>query len=88
MNPKIEKITAEIEKLQAKQASVSSRIAELEAQKTDLENTEIVSIIRSADVPPSQLASFIRAFKERGVAPSALPAVYQPQQREVSDDAQ
>lgn len=74
MNPKIEKVTAEIEKTRARLIAAQERLAELEKQKTELENDEIVTQYRSVDVPPSEITAFIRAFKERGVPPASLPA--------------
>lgn len=76
MNPKIEKIASEIEKTKTRIAASQVRLAELEQQKTDLENTDIVNLFRSVDVPPADLAGFIRAFKERqSVAPGSYRAL-------------
>lgn len=69
MNPKIDKITVEIEKTKERIAASQARLEELEKQKTDLENTEIVNLFRSVDVPPRDLAGYIQAFRERGVPP-------------------
>lgn len=67
MNPKIQKVTTDIEKTQARIAEAQARLKELEQQKVDLENTEIVNLFRSVDVAPADLAGFIRAYKENGL---------------------
>lgn len=71
MNPKIEKITREIEKTQARIADDQARLKELERQKLNLENTEIVVLFRSVDVAPSELAAFIEKYKAQSVGASA-----------------
>ncbi len=62
MNPKITKIVAEIGRMKAKIADYQNRLRELERQKTELENADIVATVRGIDIPPEQLAEFIRAF--------------------------
>ena len=47
MNPRIKKIEQEIDKLKGKVASYQTRCRELEQQKRELENTEIVGVVRS-----------------------------------------
>lgn len=66
MNPKIDKVAREIEKTRAKITEAQERLKELERQKTDMENTEIVNLFRSINVAPGELADFIRAYKENG----------------------
>lgn len=74
MNPKIQKVTTEIERTRAKIAESQTRLKELEQQKTDLENTEIVNLFRSVDVAPAELAGFIRAYTEQAAGSTATPA--------------
>lgn len=76
MNPKIQKVTVDIEKTRARIAESQARLKELEQQKVDLENTEIVNLFRSVDVAPTDLAGFIRAYEEQaaGKVPAASPA--------------
>lgn len=45
MNQKIQKIVTEIEKVKSKIATQQARLRELEQQKTELENTEIVGMV-------------------------------------------
>jgi hypothetical protein len=63
MNPKLEKTVREIERARAKIAELQELLPELEKQKTELENTEIVRLVRSASVAPRELAEFLRAVK-------------------------
>ena len=63
MNGKIQKVEAEIEKVKAKITAQQARLRELEQQKTELENTEIVGMVRGLDVAPEELAAFIKAFR-------------------------
>jgi len=66
---KIEKINVEIEKAKAKIAEDQAHLRELERQKTELENTEIVGIVRDVKMSPQELAAFVRKFKEnKGVS--------------------
>ena len=66
MNPKIAKINTEIDKTKAKIAELQTRVRELERQRTEAENTEIVELVRGVDATPQELAAFIRAFRENG----------------------
>jgi hypothetical protein len=61
---KIEKINEEIGKTKAKIAEDQAHLRELERQKTEQENTEIVGIVRDVKMSPQELAAFVRKFKE------------------------
>lgn len=62
MNPRIQKVAAEIERVKEKLAAQQQRLRELEQQKTELENTEIVGVVRGLDVTPEELASLLRTL--------------------------
>lgn len=64
MNGKLQKVMAEIEKVKAKIAAQQTHLRELEQQKIELENTEIVGMVRGLDVAPEELAAFIKAFPQ------------------------
>ena len=70
MNGKLQKVMAEIEKVKAKIAAQQTHLRELEQQKTELENTEIVGMVRGLDVAPEELAAFIKAFRS---SPAGTP---------------
>lgn len=63
MNPKIEKLGIEIAKTKAKIETMQAKLREMEKQKTELENTDYVSIARSYDMTPAELAEFLKAMR-------------------------
>ena len=65
LNPKITKVTSDIEKTKDRIAEHQSRLRELERLKTELENSEIVATVRSVNIPPADLEAFARAFMEQ-----------------------
>ena len=65
MNPKLKKVTDEIEKTRAKISDMQSKLKDLERQKTELENADIIAMIRGIDVPPDEFGEFVRLFKEQ-----------------------
>ena len=66
MNPKIQKLTEEIDKISKRIKGLEARLIELKAQKDELEKTEIVEMVRSVSATPEELAAFIRTFREKG----------------------
>jgi len=71
LNPRIQKITEEITKLRRKITSNQTRLRELERQKVELENADIVATVRSMDVPPEELQNLIRRL-QNPIAPSII----------------
>ena len=69
MNPKITKLTEEIDKISNRIVSLETRLSELKQQKDELEKTEIVEMVRSVSATPEELAAFIKAFRNKGEAP-------------------
>lgn len=65
MNPKLQKITGEIEKTKVKISEYQSRLRELERQKTELENADLLALVRGIDIDTDEFAEFVRAYKER-----------------------
>lgn len=68
MNPKINKLKAEKEKNLRKIAEMTARNDEIDAQVMELENTDIIGIVRENGVSPEQLAELIRSLKNN-IAP-------------------
>ena len=64
MNPKIQKLKAEKEKLLAKRASIDARCDEIDAQITELENLDIVGTVREMGITPDQLAELLKKLME------------------------
>lgn len=85
MNTKITKVCAEIEKTKAKISEYNSRLRELEKQKTELENTEIVELVRGVEASPAELAAFIKAFREKSGTPVLL-GKEEPEHEETDND--
>jgi len=70
---KADKIVNEIAKTREKITDLQTKLRDLERQKTEQENNEIIEIIRGVDVTPRELAAFIEAYRQQGVA-AALEA--------------
>ena len=67
MNPRIQKISDEIEKLKRKITNNQTRLRDLERQKVELENADIVAAVRSIDVPPEDLSAFIQKLQNQAI---------------------
>ena len=61
MNPKIKKINREYKKNEEKIMELQARQAELEKQRTELENLDIIWLVRGVGLSPDQLAALIRS---------------------------
>lgn len=72
MNPKYEKVCADIEKIRGKLTTWTNRLRELERLKTELENTDIVAMFRSSNISRDQLEAYIQAFQQGN--PPTVPA--------------
>jgi len=84
MNPKISKINGDMEKTRDKISELQSRLRELERTKTELENADIVAIVRDIDIPPSEFEAFARAFMEQRKN-TAVPDSFSPPAGRASD---
>ena len=63
MNPKIKKINKEYAKNAEKITELQARQAELEQQRTELENLDILGLVRQVGLSPDQLAEILRSVK-------------------------
>ncbi len=61
MNQKLRKINTEYTKNAAKIAELQARQAELEKERTELENLDIIGLVRGVGMTPDQLAALIRS---------------------------
>lgn len=68
---KIERIDSEITKTKAKITDYQNRLRELEKQKTEAENIEIVALVRGMDIPRTELAATIAALRQGRGLPNA-----------------
>ncbi|MBQ8400733.1 MAG: DUF4315 family protein [Clostridia bacterium] len=60
MNPKIQKLKSEKEKLLAKKVSIEARCDEIDAQVTELENLDIIGTVREMGITPDQLTELLK----------------------------
>lgn len=73
MNSKISKINAELAKTKQKISALQDDLRDLEQQKTELENTNIVGLVREAGMTSQELAALLQAFRENSGTPFPLP---------------
>ena len=75
MNAKIERVIKEIDKTKEKLTEFQGRLRELERQKTEMENTQIVDTVRGMDISLVDLAAFLKASKATSgqVGPKSEP---------------
>ena len=74
MNNKLNKLQMEIDKIKQKISEQQTRLRELELQKTEIENTEIVELVRSMKMNTNELSTFLKAYREKTDAPILMPA--------------
>ena len=70
---KLTKLQMEIDKIKQKISEQQTRLHELEQQKTEIENTEIVELVRSMKMNTSELSTFLKAYREKSDAPILMP---------------
>ena len=73
MNNKLTKLQMEIEKTKQKISEQQTKLRELEQQKTEIENTEIVELVRSMKMNTSELSTFLKAYRGKNDAPILMP---------------
>ena len=64
MNPNIQKLTAERAKNDAKISVVQARNQEIDSTVEELENLDIIGMVRSCGITPEMLARFIQDMKK------------------------
>jgi len=70
---KLTKLQMEIDKTKQKISEQQTKLRELEHQKTEIENTEIVELVRSMKMNTSELSTFLKAYREKTDAPILMP---------------
>ena len=63
MNPKIKKLKAEKEKNLRRIADMTVRNTEIDAQVTELENLDIIGMVRDNKITPEMLVEILRRAK-------------------------
>ena len=64
MNPKVVKLKDEREKNNEKIASLQARNKKIDVMITEIENTDIVGMVRDFELSPDQLMVLLRAMKK------------------------
>ena len=77
-NNKLDRINAEIEKTRERITEQQNRLKELLAQKTELENLQIVQLVRAMRLTPAELTAMLSGGGIPGM--NAVPAeTYEPE---------
>ena len=80
---KLDRIERDIQKTKSKIAEYQKQLRELEAQKTEQENLQIIQLVRGMNMKPEEFAAFLRSG-----AMQTAPAVtaYHEQEDNAHDD--
>ena len=70
-NPKIIKVTSAIEKVHEQIAEYQSKLRNLEKQKTQLENEEVVAMFRREKLNEDEFAALLQAGRQTAEQPPA-----------------
>ena len=79
---KIERIDQEIAKTREKIAEQQEKLKDLEAQKTEAENLEIVQMVRALHMTPAQLSAMLSG----GMVPGRAAGPADPEQEEMTHE--
>jgi septal ring factor EnvC (AmiA/AmiB activator) len=82
---KLDKIEKEMQRVREKITHYQNQLKELDAQKTEAENLQIVQMVRSMRLSPQELKAFLSGDEPQG---AAAPAAYSPYiaQEETEDE--
>lgn len=72
MATKLDRIERDIQKTKSKIAEYQKQLRELEAQKTEQENLQIIQLVRGMNMKPEEFAAFLRSGATQA-APAATP---------------
>ena len=72
MNPKYQKVCAEIAKTEKKIEDLQAQLKELYDRKTEMENLEIINTVRAMVMDKDQIMSFLSAMK---TVSAAIPEI-------------
>ena len=75
-NTKLDRIERDIEKTRAKILEYQKRLKDLEAQKIEEENAQIVQMVKAVHLDGAQLAAFLSAKNCSAALPLCLPPLY------------
>ena len=90
---KVDKIDREMQKTREKITVLQNRLKELDAQKTEAENLQIVQLVRSMRMTPQELKAFLSGDYQQDDQPEAAPVVadtymsrYSDEQEDIEDE--
>ena len=86
MNAKMQRVCNEIEKSKGKIAAEQARLRELEKQKTEFENLEIVNAVRGMNISFADLAEMLKQAKPNTLATLATSGQVAPKSTEAAQD--
>lgn len=69
MNAKLKKVLSDMEKIENKRELLQEKWEELNKQKTELENLEIIGLIRGAKISTENLNDVITAYRSKSGVP-------------------
>ncbi len=72
MNAKIEKLSREIEEVEKRIATLQEKSKEMKHKKMELENLEIIGMIRRAKIPTENLSEVLEAYRNKGDMPFSM----------------
>ena len=84
MNAKIQRVCNEIEKSKGKIAAEQTRLRDLEKQKTEFENLEIVNAVRGMNISFADLAEMLKQAKPNTLATLATSGQVAPKSTEAT----
>lgn len=77
---KLERIIAEIEKTKDTISKQQAKLRELEAQKTEVENLQIVQMVRALRMTPAELSAFLQGKPDNAPAATANSTLFSRQE--------
>ena len=69
MNAKLKKVLSDMKKIEDKRELLQEKWEELSKQKTELENLEIIGLIRGAKISTENLNDVITAYRSKNGVP-------------------
>lgn len=77
---KLERIIAEIEKTKDTISKQQAKLRELEAQKTEVENLQIVQMVRALRMTPAELSTFLQGKPDNAPPAAANSSLFSRQE--------
>ena len=85
-NTKLDRIERDIEKTRAKILEYQKRLKDLEAQKVEEENAQIVQMVKAVHLDGAQLAAFLSAYASGEITLPQPEATYPAEQEDSADE--